>query len=176
MRGELMRLSRSIMILVIVCYLWSPDAFFASTPQNNQRTKVVKIYLRNDAMIKPDDPLEDQLLGLVAVTRRIDGAAPARGALNALIAGPTTAEKKRGFESPHAKNLSIRRLVIRGGVARVSLRSTTNLLRWPGDSAPWRFGEAITRTLKQFPTVKRVAICLDGQTLGGKDGNPERCL
>jgi Sporulation and spore germination len=171
--GEIMRIPRLIMAIVIVSHLWSPDALFASTPLKNQRGKVVKIYLVNET-IEKDSPQEN-LLNLVAVSRRVDTAAPARGALNALIAGPTAAEKNRGFRSPYAENLSVKHLVIRNGLARMSLRSTSRLGRWPGDNAPWRFSEAITRTLKQFPTVKRVAICLDRETLGDKDGNPKRC-
>jgi hypothetical protein len=174
--GETMRKARLIMAFIMICYLWSPDAIFALTPLQNQRGKVVKIYLRNDLLKrKTDDPME-LLMALAVVSRRVDAAAPARGALNALLVGPTAAEKNRGFESPHAEYLSLRRLVIRHGLASVSLRTTRRMYaRWPGDLSPGRFADAITRTLKQFSTVKRVAICLDGETSTGKDDSTKRC-
>ncbi|HWC76116.1 MAG TPA: GerMN domain-containing protein [Blastocatellia bacterium] len=105
----------------------------------------------------------ENVLALVPVQRSVSVAAPARGALEALIAGPTEEEKKRGLLAPYTEGLSIDGLTINAGTAKVSFTSAnSNGHSWPGDLAVWRFTEAVTRTLKQFQNVRRVVICLDG--------------
>jgi hypothetical protein len=97
------------------------------------------------------------------VLRIVDSRSPALGALNALITGPTADEKSKGLYAPSTEYLSIKRLEITKGTARVSLRTTRDgWQRWPGDMAPGRFIAAIEKTLKQFPGVRLVLICLDG--------------
>ena len=119
----------------------------------------------------------ENLLALVPVFRAVSVTAPARGAIEALIAGPTDEEKALGLRSPYAEGLSIKTLEISGGTARISLVSEcADCPRWPGDLAPWRFREAVERTLKQFPTVKRVAICLDGvENFDDNSGEIKKC-
>jgi hypothetical protein len=119
----------------------------------------------------------ENLLALVPVPRMVSATTPARGAIEALIAGPTDEEKARGLRSPYAEDLLIKSLEIDKGTARISLASKClECARWPGDLAPWRFGEAVERTLKQFPPVKRVVICLDGmENFGDSSGEIKKC-
>jgi len=119
----------------------------------------------------------ENTLALVPVRRTVSQTAPARGALEALIAGPTDEEKSRGLRSPYTDDLLIKTLEIAGGTARVSLTSKcAECPRWPGDLAPWRFREAVEKTLKQFPTVKRVIICLDGvENFDDNSGKIKKC-
>jgi len=102
-------------------------------------------------------------MALVPVQREVSVVSPARGALEALIAGPTPDEKTRGLLAPYTEGLTITNLKILNGIARVSFASSCgDCPRWPDDLAVWRFTEGINRTLKQFPNVRRVVICLDG--------------
>src|ERR1044071_5823548 len=44
-----------------------------------------------------------EMFGLAPVQRRVSRVTPARGALEALIAGPTDDERAKGLRSPHAE-------------------------------------------------------------------------
>ena len=121
--------------------------------------KEVRIYLGSS---QENDCGNDNLFCIEPVSRMVDNRAPALGAIKALIAGPTAEEKSRGLYAPYTEYLSVKRLVITRGAAHVSLRTTRKgWQRWPGDMAPGRFTAAIEKTLKQFPGVRRVTICLD---------------
>ena len=105
----------------------------------------------------------ENALALVPVQREVSVVSPARGAMEALIAGPTDDEKTRGLLAPYTEGLSITNLKIMNGIARIGFASSCgDCPRWPDDLAVWRFTEAINRTLKQFSNVRRVVICLDG--------------
>lgn len=137
--------------------------------------KEVRIYLGS---YKEAECGNDNPFCIKPVTRMVDSRSPALGAMKALIAGPTAEEKSKGLYAPYTEYLSIKRLVITKGTAHISLRTTRKgWLRWPGDMAPSRFREAIEKTLKQFPGVRRVALCLDGYTdLDSGEGGPrKRC-
>jgi hypothetical protein len=100
---------------------------------------------------------------LVRVRREVSAVTPARGALEAIIAGPTEGEKRNGLRAPYTEGLSIERLTIDDGTARVGLTSgCPECPRWAGDLTVWRFKESISRTLKQFANVRRVVVCVDG--------------
>jgi hypothetical protein len=137
--------------------------------------KEVRVYLGSS---RQDDCGEDNLFCIEPVSRMVDGRSPALGALKALIAGPTAEEKSKGLYAPYTEYLSVKRLVIAKGTAHVSLRATRKgWQRWPGDMAPGRFTAAIEKTLRQFPNVRRVAICLDGYAdFASERGGPrQRC-
>ncbi len=137
--------------------------------------KEVRIYLGSS---KETDCGNDNLFCIEPVSRMVDGRSPALGAMKALIVGPTAEEKSKGLYAPYTEYLSIKRLVITRGTAHLSLRTTRRgWARWPGDMAPGRFTAAIEKTLKQFPNVRRVMICLDGYAdFGSERGGPrKRC-
>jgi hypothetical protein len=105
----------------------------------------------------------ENALALMPVQREVSVVSPARGAMEALIAGPTDDEKTRGLLAPYTEGLSITNLKIMNGIARIGFASSCgDCPRWPDDLAVWRFTEAINRTLKQFSNVRKVVICLDG--------------
>jgi hypothetical protein len=137
--------------------------------------KEVRIYLGSS---QETDCGNDNIFCLESVSRMVDSRSPALGAMKALIAGPTAEEKSKGLYAPYTEHLSIKRLVITRGTAHVSLRTTRKGgQRWPGDMAPGRFTAAIEKTLKQFPNVRRVTICLDGYAdFASERGGPrKRC-
>jgi hypothetical protein len=122
-----------------------------------QRRKEVRVYFWSER-----DSTEKNPLGVSAVRRMVDGREPARAALQALLRGPNAAEKKQGYLSLSVEEFGIGLLTIRGGTARVNFVASRRWPGWPGDMSPGRFREAVTRTLKQFPTVRRVVISVNG--------------
>jgi hypothetical protein len=153
----------------------------AQRPHSDKRQVQVYFYSIKELQAKaPSDSRRaavENLLALVPVSRTVSVTTPARGAIEALIAGPTDEEKGQGLRSPYTDDLSIKALAIDDGTAHISFVSKcADCPRWPGDLAPWRFREAIERTLKQFPTVRRVVICLDGvENFDAGGGEIKKC-
>jgi len=104
-----------------------------------------------------------EYIDLAPVTRSVNALAPARPAIEALLKGPTAAERRRGFEPlASAREFRIGSLKISNGTARINFVSNRRWAGWPGDLAPVRFKTAVELTLKQFPTVRRVIVSLNG--------------
>jgi spore germination protein GerM len=118
------------------------------------KRKQVKVYLYKE---------DGEHIDLSPVTRSVNAVAPARGAIEALLGGPTDAEKEKGFDAlASASEFRIGSLKISRGTARVNFVSKKSWAGFPGDVAPVRFKTAVELTLKQFPTVKKVVVSLDG--------------
>lgn len=107
---------------------------------------------------------------VVAVTRKAPDRGVARFAIEQLIKGPTKAEKRRGLHSELGPQIRGRsdcgadfQLKIKSGTATLRFCRTVYGL---GVGADARILRTIDKTLKQFPSVKKV-ITLD------KEG---RCL
>lgn len=135
------------------------------------RQKEVKIYLVNtEAEYDAKNPL-----GLQAVARSVDRRSPMRGALAALVAGPTEAERGRGLggSTYGIRFLSVK---LKGGVAYAHFTLPSGA-GFPGDLGPSIFKEAVTKTVKQFPGVRRAVVCLDGNENFGdwNDAPAKKC-
>jgi hypothetical protein len=124
----------------------------------SERQRQVRVYFPRDGNPHPRDPFNLQF-----VVRNVAASAPARPALESLLAGPTTTEKRRRLRALDAEGLRVGSLVIGDGVARVDFVSRGGK-RWAGDLSPAEFRHAVERTLKQFSTVRRVAVSVDGKT------------
>jgi germination protein M len=99
--------------------------------------------------------------GLVAV-RRTHQPTPrvATAAIDALLAGPTAAERASGVASAVPGGTRLLGITIRGGVATVDL--TSEYQSGGGSlSMQTRLGQVVY-TLTQFPTVQKVRFRLDG--------------
>ncbi|MCL6451136.1 MAG: GerMN domain-containing protein [Acetobacteraceae bacterium] len=114
-----------------------------------------------------DEPLvvagADGEFGLVVPVRRVvpSTAAPARAAIEQLIAGPLPGDGEVGRTLPATARL--RGLTIRDGVARVDFSA-----EFARDHAGGTTGGAVTvqsivYTLTEFPTVKAVQVLVEGQ-------------
>ena len=126
-----------------------------SVPQRKVAArKEVKVYFYHEP---------GEYIDLAPVTRSVSATTPARPAIEALLKGPTAEEKRKGIESlASARDFRIGSLSIRGGTARVNFVSKRSWAGWPGDLAPVRFKTAVELTLKQFPSVQRVIVSLNG--------------
>lgn len=146
---------------------------FACVPAEAQgsraRQKEVKIYLVNsEAEFDAKNPL-----GLQPVSRRVDGRSPLRGALAALVGGPNEGERRRGLmgSTYGIRFLSVK---LKGGVAYAHF-ALPNERGFPGDLAPSIFKEAVTKTVRQFPGVRRAVVCLDGdENFDDESGAPAK--
>jgi hypothetical protein len=99
--------------------------------------------------------------GLIAV-RRTHQPTPrvATAAIDALLAGPTAAERASGVVSAVPSGTRLLGITIRGGVATVDL--TSEYQSGGGSlSMQTRLGQVVY-TLTQFPTVQKVRFRLDG--------------
>ncbi|HXI80338.1 MAG TPA: Gmad2 immunoglobulin-like domain-containing protein [Verrucomicrobiae bacterium] len=102
--------------------------------------------------------------GLVAVLRTVPGTkAVASAAMNALLAGPTSAEGGREITTAVPDGSQLLGLTIKDGVATVDLSSE---FESGGGSASvlTRLGQVVY-TLTQFPSVKSVLFQIEGKTV-----------
>lgn len=154
----MMKMKKRILIAVVLL-LAALGSGYAPTDASAraQRRKEVRVYFWTERDSTANNPL-----GVSAVRRTVDGREPARAALQALLRGPNAAEKKQGYHSLSVEGFNVGLLSIRNGTARVNFVASRRWPGWPGDMSPGRFREAVTRTLKQFPTVRRVVISVNG--------------
>ena len=126
-----------------------------AVPQRKAAARTeVKVYLYHE---------QGEYIDIAPVMRSVSATAPARPAIEALLKGPTAAERQKGFGPlVSASEFRIGSLSIRGGTARVNFISKRSWAGWPGDVAPVRFKTAVELTLKQFPSVWRVIVSLNG--------------
>jgi spore germination protein GerM len=140
----------AIFVIVFAC----SEAVFAAPQAKGVSRKEVKVYFYHDP---------GEYIDLAPVTRAVNAIAPARPAIEALLKGPTAVERRRGFGPlASASQFRIGSLKISGGTARINFVSNRRWSGWPGDLAPVRFKTAVELTLKQFPSVQRVIISLNG--------------
>lgn len=89
--------------------------------------------------------------------------APARAALDQLLAGPTDAEAQLGFFTSLNTGVTIQKLTIENGVAKVDFNQALEA-NVGGSCRVMAIRAQIIQTLKQFPTVKDVVISINGRT------------
>lgn len=95
---------------------------------------------------------------------RTEGVAAA--ALRQLFAGPSEAERASGYRSPFSAATStlLRRVFIEHGTAYVDLNDLRSQLAGATSSCgAAEFQTQVERTLRQFPTVRRVILAIDGE-------------
>jgi spore germination protein GerM len=100
---------------------------------------------------------------LKPVLRSVDAAAPLRPALEELFKGAYESEEKDGFGSS-TFGMKFEGVVLKNGVATVKFSQPPNETNY-GTLGAFIFLEAILKTAKQFPTVKKVEVCAIGETL-----------
>lgn len=98
---------------------------------------------------------------LQAVRRKVGAGAPLRPTMEALLAGVTEEETDQGFRALDTERMRIVRLTIRNQTAYASFAHRKGA-GWAGDLAPATFRQAVERTIMQFPSIRRVHLCVDG--------------
>lgn len=106
---------------------------------------------------------------LVIVHRAVAGPAVLRGALTALLEGPTAAERAAGLTSTIPVGTTLRNVTIAGGLATVDLGAAFGT--GGGSLSMFARVAEVVFTATQFSTVDRVTFRLDGRPiteLGGE--------
>jgi spore germination protein GerM len=146
--------NRRILVLATTLSCLLSSVALTTTGAASQKPQKIKIYFYHEP---------GEYIDLSPVSRTIHTASPARASMQALLRGPTAAERKKGFDGLiGASDFSIGSLSIRKGTARINFVVAEDWRGFPGDIAPARFKKAVELTLKQFPTVKNVIVSLNG--------------
>ena len=147
--------SKRIVVCLFLMAAFSELCLAQSTQRAaSPKSQRIKIYFYHEP---------GEYIDLSPVTRVIRSNSPARAAIEGLLAGPTAAERQRGFDGlSGAGEFAIGKLTIKGGTARINFVSSRTWAGFPGDIAPARFKKAVELTLKQFANVKRVIVSVDG--------------
>lgn len=151
----MMKPNLAAVIGIVVSLFACAEASLPAAPQAKVAGRQeVKVYFYHEP---------GEYIDLAPVTRLVNAVAPARPAIEALLKGPTAVERRRGFGSlASASEFRIDSLKISDGTARINFVSNRSWAGWPGDLAPVRFKTAVELTLKQFPSVQRVIVSLNG--------------
>src|SRR5689334_20754354 len=141
--------------------------------QKSSRKKQVSIYLPKNG--DSPDPQKNPS-NLQPVQRNVATSAPLRPTIEALLKGPTAGEEGQGFSGLDVNGIYIIKVAIRGKTAYASFGHRKGS-GWSGDLSPFTFGDAVERTMKQFPGVSKTVVCVDGVTnFGDESGGPaKRC-
>ena len=110
------------------------------------------------------EPTEKFESVLNPVTREVGATAPLRPTIEALLAGPTAEEAKRGYEAvDYGRNMKLAAVKLTKGVARIDFtREDGKENPNPGDLLTLYFAGAVKETAKQFPEVRKVIVCVNG--------------
>lgn len=144
------------------------QSLYVLTPQKKSE---VRIYLaRDDGEYDPNNHLN-----LFPVTRRVSAAAPLKPTLELLLAGPTAAEKKRGYVDI-SFGIKLVGVKIKGDRVRADFTMPPGAA-FSGDISPAVFAEAVRLTIRQFPGVKTTIVCLDGEipSIDESGSPPQTC-
>jgi hypothetical protein len=144
-----------VLSLVAVC---AAATVGAGQTGRSGRVREVKVYFPKDG---ESSDMNRNPFNLQPVGRKVRAASPVRPTIEALLKGPTEAEEREGFHALDAQGMDITTLTIRGGTAHASFRRRGGP-QWAGDLAPETFRQSVTRTLRQFPGVRRTIVCVDG--------------
>jgi hypothetical protein len=130
---------------------------FGASPE---RTMTVRAWFSNPGL--EADPGAD-CGRTFPVTRTVPWSpAPARAALEALLAGPTDEERARGYSSSIRDGVTVRDLIVRDGVAAVDFSEAME--RTGGACLVTAIRAQVESTLTQFPAVRQVRISIEGRT------------
>ena len=162
--------TRRVLVMLTAALLLSGLCFGVSA---QGRRSEVQVYFpkEGDSADQTNNPWN-----LQPVSRGVPASAPLRPAVEALLKGPTAAEQQQGFGALDTNGIYIIKVAVKAGTAYASFahRKGTG---WAGDLSPFSFGDAVERTMKQFPHVRRTVVCVDGAVnFGDESGGPvKRC-
>ena len=130
--------------------------------QANEETgkREVKIFLQR-THVAADGSTNDSS---APAKRMVDAKAPLKGSLEELFSEKISAdEEKAGFWSP-IYGMKFEGVTLKNGTATVRFSQPPDKTNY-GSLGPMIFSEAITKTARQFASVKRVRICAVGETM-----------
>lgn len=132
----------------------------------NAQQREVRIYLQQDI----DLPNNIVRTDWVSVKRMADAKSPIRSTLEWLFKPRLTPEEENLKIYDVSFGMKFEGVSLKGGTATVRFSETKDSNY--GTSGGGIFYTAIQKTVKQFPTVRRVVICVVGET--GLDGEYDK--
>jgi hypothetical protein len=161
-------------ILIIAALLLTAVGASSAQRKKASNSMDVKIYVAQE-LADESQYDEKNPSNLVPLKRRVDAKSPLRNTLIALTGGITRAEEKQGFVSVMfgIKFVSVR---LENGTAYAYFTMPEGA-SFSGDLSPLIFRDAVERTARQFPQVKKVEVCLDGilDFWSESDEPPKKC-
>ena len=167
-----MKIKRVFVMLAAALMLSGLCSGVIAQAEKSSRTTEVQVYFpkEGDSQDTTNNPWN-----LQPVARRVPAAAPLRPAIEALLKGPTRQEEQQGFGALDAKGIYIIKVAVKGGTAYASFAHSKKWPGWSGDLSPFSFGDAVERTMKQFPHVRSTVVCVDGVVnFGDESGGPDK--
>jgi hypothetical protein len=141
-----------------------------------QNLKTVNVFLRINR--KPEaEKYPDKLF---PVKRRVEANAPLHNALEAWTEGATRREKKSGLASSHF-GLEYNCVTLEPDGTAIIRFTKPDEVKLPydeiygGDIVPPLFIKAAEQTAMQFPGVKKVVVCLDGNSISAEGKFIDSC-
>ncbi len=135
----------------------APTTVASTTTQTVAHTQVKVFFPRGDP--------GPNCRRVLPVTRTVSGPAVLRRAMDALLRGPTAAERRAGYDGWFSAATAgrVRSVRIAGSVARIDFRDFSRII----PNASTSCGSALlmaqlNRTARQFPTVGRAVYSFDG--------------
>lgn len=166
---------KKIFQILIGAAVFGLSVSLAAAQNRAAQTTEVNIYLLRTGETAQKDYDEKNPYGLVAVKRTVEARSPLRNALIALTGEVTKEEERENLFSPTwgIKLVSVR---LEKGTAYAYFTMPEEA-RFSGDGAPFIFKSAVEQTARQFKTVKKVVVCLDGILDFGSESEepPRRC-
>lgn len=124
---------------------------------NYGTAKTVNVYFSKN-------PIGNDCSVVNSVSRNISNTqSVGKAAIEELLKGPTAAEKTQGYSTQLNPETKLNSLTIVNGTAKADFNAKLDF-EVAGSCRVGAIQAQITRTLKQFPTVKQVVISINGRT------------
>jgi spore germination protein GerM len=159
-----MKISIILILLVFVVAL-------PVSGQQSTESKEVKVYF----MFLGQDGDESILKPLM---RKVSVAAPLCPSIAAMLEEPTESERHLGYVSAGYGGIKLTSVKVKKGKARIDFTRVITPDYNPGDLQTLYFEDAVIKTAKQFPSVKKVMVCVNGVNefgIGMVVGRPFPC-
>lgn len=163
-------MNRKILKILLLITIFSGAGIFAQA-QNSSGLKEVDVYFHFIGA----EGTESEILPL---KRKVSARAPLRPAIEEMLKEPTEAEQKLGYYSAGYGDLKLVSVKIKRGAARIDFSRTIRDDYNPGDLQTLAFESAVIKTAKQFPSVKKVIVCVNGMNefgIGLVEDAPRPC-
>lgn len=161
-----------------VCAAIIVSGFSFVQAQSAKKGKLIEvnIFLMKSGEGFDSEVSEENPFGLIAVKRTVNAKSPLRNALLALTGKLTQKEKSRNLHSA-VWGIELVSVKVKDGTAYTYFIMPFEA-KFSGDNAPEIFRNAVEKTARQFPSVKKVEVCLDGILdfeIEDADILPQRC-
>lgn len=149
---------KRLIVQIAFAALLTASGFTLAAAQTLSPEKTVKVKIYLSDTFESENLLES--LDMVEVEREVDAKSPLRSALEAQLAGATNEEENTLRLFSPVNGISLISVQVKNKIAYAKFTRTTDGTFSKTDAL--RFRKAVSLTARQFPSVKKIEICLDG--------------